>query len=399
MNGLKKAKDLKKAEFLDALKTELGDKYSKTDEARYMELRDMYSDKAVGVAIRQIAEMFKYHWETSAIFINAKEAPAGRRGGEGIQAFFISTDGTPILGFMYGTATSPFELSHRYTLSGREIPNRGSVRIVNYNDEGEVPSDDVIKLLKQASERIDAMVLPEDISRGGVPKVVTAKFIPFVQAEPEWPTAEEREPGEQVRPKGDQPFVQYVGGKLQPSFNATMSDGGKGRVRCHIRPVKTGSNAVELFISQTDLESLQTQIEQGADVSASMAQLIGNQGAICVGSLYRVERSTMPDRTEIVYRDMDLVYAIPDEEAAKIVIPQPQRAPRGGEITPTPAHRDIEGDIITMVRSFDGKMSEGDINLMPHEQSLKEAALAKLVKDGKLVKKEIEGTTFYTLPE
>jgi len=381
MNGLKRLKELKKAEFLAELRKILGDRYDKNLEPEYMELKELYEDKAAGMAIRQIAEQFRYKWETTAVYLNAKEAPPGRRGGEGIQAFFVTDEATPVNAFLYGPGTSPFTQFHRYTLSGREIPNRGSHSIVNYNDEGEVESDKVIALLKQAAEKIDTLFKP-DIVIGGVPKVVVGKIIPFVTPEPEWPSAEEREPGEQVRPKGNQPIVQYIAGQLQPAFNATMSDGGQGRVRFHIRPTKAAKPPMEWFISQADLQKLQEQQEAQADITAPMAQLVGNQGAIMVGSLYRVERVTQPDRREVVYRDMDIFYVIPDEEASQIVLPAPERRGRGaGAAAPA---KDVEGDIITMARGFDYRFTDSDLSLIACEDTEKKTALQSLIDKGRI---------------
>jgi len=342
MNGLKKLEEISNEEYLEELKKALGDKYSKSQEDSYLEMKDTYAAKPAGVAIRQIAEQYRYAWETTAVFINAKDAqiaeqyryawettavfinakdaPAGRRGGEGIVAYFIGDDGTPIMGYMYGISENPFEQFHKYSLSGREIPNRGSHRIITYNDEGEVDADKVVELLKKASQNIDDLWLPDNITAGGVPKIVVGKFVPFVAAEPEWPSAEEREPGQQVRPKGDQPMIQHVGGRLQAVFNGTMVGVGTGRVRYHVRASKTGKHPLEFFITEDDLKELQEEQDKGSDISIKLAQLVGNQGAVCIGSLYRVERVSQPDGTETVYRDIDLVYAIPDEER-----PQPRQ--------------------------------------------------------------------------
>jgi len=397
MNGLKKVKDLKMAEFLAELKKTLGDKYNKADEERYKEYKDTFADKPAGVAIRQIAEQFRYLWETTGIFINAKEAPSGRRGGEGIQAFFVTEEGESIIGFMYGTGVNPFEQFHKYSLKGREIPNRGTHRIINYNDEGEVDTDHVVELLKKATVRIDDLFKPDNVVAGGIPSVVVGKVIPFVNAEPQWPTAEEREPGQQVRPTGEQALVQFIGGKLQPVFNGTVYDGGKGRVRIHVRAVKAGRPPLEWFFSDSDLQTLLEELEKGSDISTQMAQLIGNQGAIIVGSLYRVERVSQPDGTEVVYRDMDVIYAIPDEEASAIELPQPQqRSARAGSRA---SSKSIETDILIMMRSFEGKMKEEDLALMAYDEQAKQSALKSLIEQGKVAIKTEGETKVYTLTE
>ena len=365
--------EMEKTAFLEALKKELGDRYNKAMEDEYLEAQQAYAGRPAQIGIVQIANKYRYYYSGEGVFLNAIDAPVGRRGGEGFQAFFVTEDGI-LLGFVWGAGPCTLETGHKYNLVGRDMPGRAGIRLTNMEDLGEVDNLEEM-LLNVAAKSIDELHIPPEVvdsaGRGYVPVAFVAKTLPFVRPEPQWDENEPPAPGR--RPIGDQPFVQD--GQVVCMVNATD---GRSTVRLHIRKNKSGQSPVSILVTEGDLEKI-AQSETEAPIK--LGELLGNQGGIFVGNLFKETPVSQPDGTQVVYREIQLGYMYPYAKAAEeIDITKVLRRAPG-----MTAEAKIDNEILTTIAAYSDGIDRETLNMLEHEPDVIDASLERLVSQGKVV--------------